>query len=153
MQPAEQAHQDRTATAIVAERDLAFSIDRGQRKVGSGITGAKGAERHDETLLVFESIQERQHHERVGLEPGPLTDGLGLLHELFRPALVAQVQVHGGEAIITGKQQLRLVGLLGSVGIPRPFGGPTTSSPVPPCRGTTIAPGEVNFDGGRGMTV
>ena len=53
-------------------------------------------------LVVFELNPERQHHERVGLEPGLLADRLGLLHELFRPALVAQVQVDGGEAIATG---------------------------------------------------
>ena len=49
MQPAEQG--DQTATAIVVERDLTLSIDRGQREVGSGITGAQGRERHDESLL------------------------------------------------------------------------------------------------------
>jgi hypothetical protein len=38
---------------------------------------------------VFASIQERQHHERVGLEPGPLADRLGLLHELLGLPLVA----------------------------------------------------------------
>src|SRR6266545_3497797 len=43
----------------------------------------------------------------------PARRPLGLLHELFRPALVAQVQLDGGEAIIAGKQPLRLVGLLG----------------------------------------
>ena len=38
---AEQGDQDRAATAIVVERDLALSIDRGQREVGGGITGAQ----------------------------------------------------------------------------------------------------------------
>jgi hypothetical protein len=47
--------------------------------VRGGIAGAKRSGRHSQTLLVFESIQERQHHERVGLEPGPLADRLGLL--------------------------------------------------------------------------
>lgn len=62
---------------------------------------------------MFAPIQERQHHERVRFEPGPIADRLGLQHELFRLALVAQVQVNGGEAIVAGKQQLRLVRRLG----------------------------------------
>src|SRR6202035_3465447 len=41
VQAAEQGDEDRTASAIVVERDLALSIDRGQREVGSGITGVK----------------------------------------------------------------------------------------------------------------
>ena len=41
MQAAEQGDEDRTAPAIVVERDLTFSIDRGQREVGGGITGTK----------------------------------------------------------------------------------------------------------------
>jgi hypothetical protein len=113
VQPAEQAHQDRTATAIVVERDLALSIDRGQREVRGGITGAQGGKYHDESLLFLESIEERQHHQRVRVEPGALAHRLGLLHELLGPALVAQIEMGGGEAIIAGEQQLRLVGLLG----------------------------------------
>jgi len=114
VQAAEQAHQDRTATAIVVvERDLALSIDRGQREVGGGITRAQGGKRHDESLFFLESIKEPQHHQRVGLEPGALAHRLGLLHELLGPALVAQIQMGGGEAIIAGEQQLRLVGRLG----------------------------------------
>jgi len=113
VQAAEQTHQDRTATAIVVERDLALSIDRGQREVGGGITRAQGGKRHDESFLFLESIKERQHYQRVGLEPGALAHRLGLLHELLSPALVAQIQVGGSEAIIAGEQQLRLVGRLG----------------------------------------
>jgi hypothetical protein len=51
VQAAEQADQDRTAIEIVVERDLALSIDRGQREVGGGITGAKGRERHEQGHL------------------------------------------------------------------------------------------------------
>jgi len=96
VQAAEQAQQERTAPAKVVERDLALSIDCGQREVRGGITGAQGGERHDESLLFLESIEERQHHQRVGLEPGALAHHLGLLHELLGPALVAQIQMSGG---------------------------------------------------------
>ena len=104
MQAAEQTDQNRAASAIVVERDLAFSIDRGQREGGSGITGTEKRGRHvPELPCLFESIQERQHHQRVGLEPGPLADCLRLLHELLGLRLVAQVEVDGGEAIVAGK--------------------------------------------------
>jgi hypothetical protein len=69
---------------------------------------------------VFESIQKRQHHERVGLEPGPRADRLGLLHELLGQAFVAEVQMDGGEAIIAGEEQPGPSGILGQLSCPRP---------------------------------
>jgi hypothetical protein len=100
VQAAEQGHQDGTAAAIVVERDLALSIDRGQRERGGGITRAQGGERHDERLLFLESIKKWQRHQRVGLEPGALAHRLGLLHVFLGVAVVAQIQMGGGEAII-----------------------------------------------------
>ncbi len=65
------------------------------------------------TRVVFAPIQERQHHERVGLEPDALADRLGSLHELFRLPLVTQIQLDGREAIVAGKEQRWLLGFLG----------------------------------------
>src|SRR5262249_20746168 len=130
VQAAVQGQQEWAAAAIVVERDLSVSIDGGQREGGGGVTWGQRAERHGEgrlcftsvadraeacaeSLLSFTSVEEWEHDERAGLDPGALAHRLGLLHELLTLVLVALIQERRGEPVIAGEQELRLVDLLG----------------------------------------
>ena len=72
--------------------------------------GGRGLHVANSHVRSFSSNQERQHHERVGLEPGALADLLGLRQVDSRPgAWSPSIEIERGEAIVAGKEELRLV--------------------------------------------
>src|SRR5712691_2920558 len=59
------------------------------------------------------SAEERQEHQRVGVQSRARAQILGERQVALRLGLVVEVQVERGQAVIARKQELRLAGLLG----------------------------------------
>src|SRR5262245_65902501 len=92
----------------------------GNTKSGAGSPGRSGG--RGSVAVMSASLvrrrglaEERQHHKRVGLEPGPLAHLLRLRQIDLGLRLVPGIEIERGETVVAWKQELRLSGALGQV--------------------------------------
>src|SRR6266446_1002342 len=87
-------------------------------KSGAGSPGATGGRlsvmvMSSSFVVATVSAEKRKHHQRVGLEPGPLAHLLRLRQVGLGLRLVAGVEIQGRQAVVAWEQELRLSDLLG----------------------------------------